>query len=340
MMKQSVDRIVKETIEKHNLIENGDTIVLGLSGGPDSMCLFDVLVKLSKDMDLKIQPVHVNHKMRPGAAERDQEFVESVCRKHGLECRTYIVDCLSMAQSQGMTGEEAGRKARYDAFYETAKSLTGNVKIAVAQNANDQAETVLFRLLRGTGTDGLAGVAYERYEVRAGGSFKVIRPLLDVFRSDIEDYCQKQKLDPVRDHTNDEAIYSRNKLRLELLPLLEREYNENIFDGLVRLSKIAAADKDYIWQQVEAEYQRVLISETKDQIIFDRQNLAELHDAIRHRIALKAFGQIGLTSDVSAERLAAADKIIGVKQGPKVVEFPRHYFIKVAKGKVIFAKMV
>lgn len=346
-----------ETITAYELIEKGDHIVIGLSGGPDSVCLFHLLLDAADELDLTIHPVHVNHKFRPGAAEKDQAYVESLCRSRGLECKSFTVDCNALAAATGMTSEEAGRKARYDAFYDTAMEIldadgTASVKIAVAQNANDQAETILFRLLRGTGTDGLAGIAYKRYE----RGICVIRPLLDIYRDEIEAYCEEKGLEPVTDHTNNEAIYARNRIRLELLPYLESKYNENIQQTLVRLGHIAAADKDYIWQQTQMAYEHTLIEDDAEassdeggasasggaggrEVVLDRAALAELHPAIRHRVVLKAFAEAGLEQDITAERLEAADKIIGRKQGPKMVEFPHGYQLKVAAGRVRISKM-
>jgi len=328
---------VRRTVEEHKLINKKQHIVMGLSGGPDSVCLFHILMRLSKEYEITIHPVHVNHKFRPGDAERDQAYVEGLCERYGLKCRTFVVDCNALAKELHMTSEEAGRKARYDAFYHVASEVSGgnfeNVRIAVAQNANDQAETILFRLLRGTGTDGLAGIAYERKE----RGFSVIRPILDVYRDEIEAYCQNNNLDPVIDHTNNEEIYARNKIRLDLLPYLEEKYNENMKEGLVRLGRIASQDKDYIWQQVEKEYGR-LAEELPGKIVMDRSELSQLHLAIRHRIMLKAFAKIGLDKDVSEERLKAADQIIDKKQAPKTVQFPRGYKITVAKGIVYFEK--
>ncbi len=253
---------------------------------------------------------------------------------------------MPLADETGRTGEEAGRKARYDAFCEVAEELVEKgasrekIKIAVAQNANDQAETILFRLLRGTGTDGLAGISYEREE----RGFRVIRPLLDVYRKDIEEYCDEAGLNPVIDHTNSEAIYARNKIRLELLPYLEREYNEKIAEGLVRLSNIAADDKEYLWREVAVAYGRLRTSGKGDggnidrDIVLDRDGLAALHRAIRHRVLMLAFNEAGLTQDVTAERLEAANKIILVKQGSKTVEFPRSYRLIVEQGQVKIGK--
>lgn len=359
-------RRIEETVEQRCLLMDGDHIVIGLSGGPDSVCLFHALTQLSISCrqaggeGYKIHPVHINHKFRPGAAERDQQYAERLCCEMARDskykdivfpCRSFTVDCNALARQLHMTSEEAGRKARYDAFFQVAEELaliseekkdeakTGKksvkgVKIAVAQNANDQAETVLFRILRGAGTDGLSGIAHRRREHRGKLSFDVIRPLLDVWREDIELYCSEAELDPVTDHTNNEAIYARNKLRLELLPMLKDQYNDNIHQTLVRLSANAAADKDFLWQEADKAYERIVL----DAGVFDREKLAETHEAIRHRVLMKAFAEAGLDRDISAERLVAADRIIMKKQGPKSVEFPQGYRLTVARGKVVIAK--
>ena len=115
---------VRETIKKHNLIEKGEHIVIGLSGGPDSVCLFNVLTELADEMELTVHPVHVNHKFRPGAAERDQKYAENLCKSRGIECSSFEVDCIKLARELGMTSEEAGRKARYDAFFSVAKEVS------------------------------------------------------------------------------------------------------------------------------------------------------------------------------------------------------------------------
>ena len=386
---------VRQTIRAHDLIHTGDHIVLGLSGGPDSVCLFHVLQRLAAELDITIHPVHLNHQFRPGAAEKDQAYVEALCAKAGTPCRTFVVDCNAMAKELGMTSEEAGRKARYDAFVQVAEEVrTDAIRIealqieasspdhprsviAVAQNANDQAETILHRILRGTGTDGLAGIAYQRDE----RGISVIRPLLDVPRTEIEAYCEENGLDPVTDHTNQEPIYTRNRIRLELLPELMK-YNENIVAGLTRMGRIAAADKEYLWQQTETAYRQLRFQEetpgaprcgdsaekcgapetpgasarsgkmddrgaptppgapdigASPEIVLDRAGLAQLPEAIRHRVIARAFGELGLTSDIFEERLRAADAIIGRKQAPKTVEFPRGHRLTVKQGRVIFS---
>ena len=322
----------------------GEHIVTGLSGGPDSVCLFHVLLSLQEELDLKLYPVHINHKFRPGAAERDQDYVENLCAEHGIRCTTVVRDCGKLAAELGMTDEEAGRKVRYDAFRSVAEEIAAgrdgespvspeHIKIAVAQNANDQAETILFRLLRGTGPDGLAGIAYSRSE----GRFRVIRPVLDITRSEIESYCRDNRLDPVIDHTNSETVYARNKIRLELLPLLERDYNPGIMSTLVRLGRIAADDKDYLWQQTEETYRQAVITEGEDSVALDLDKVRTGHRAVRHRLLMKALEITGLGSDVTEERLAAADRIIegDPDSGMKRIQLPHGYEIKTSYGRVI-----
>lgn len=352
------EKIIRETIREHNLIENGDHIVIGLSGGPDSVCLFHVLSVMAEDMDLTIYPVHVNHQFRPGAAEADQKYVEDLCDRFGLAANVFTVNCNALAAELGMTSEEAGRKVRYDAFFLMAEKIAedlggaARVKIAVGHNANDQAETVLFRILRGTGMDGLAGMAYSRDESRGDGedtgTYRVVRPLLDVWREDVEAYCEAKGLNPVTDHTNNEELYARNRIRLDLIPYIEEKYNTNFQEGLVRMAKIAAADKDYFWEETARAYEKLEVTSSSADDSIDGQGaggladanfvalnwrgLAECHEALRHRVILKAFGEIGLDKDITAERLEAADKIILGNVGGKTVEFPHGYSLSAGKG--------
>ena len=335
---------VLETIKTHELLEDGTHIVLGLSGGPDSVCLFDVLLELSAVKNFRIHPVHVNHKFRPGDAERDQEYVEELCRQRGLTCRTFTVDCNALAREEGLTSEEAGRKARYNAFFETAQGITqgfaqglaqelageleqhctqepsmpgtDKIAIAVAQNANDQAETILFRMLRGTGTDGLAGIAYKRYE----RGFAIVRPLLDVPRDEIEKYCEERNLSPRIDHTNNEAIYARNKIRLELLPMLREKFNPNIIETINRLGKNAAADKDYLAQQARDAYEEAL--EDADgrncTVEVTTAKLDRMHKAVRMRVYNYLLADVGMEENLTEGQLEAIEKV-RISQNPSAM---------------------
>lgn len=385
-----VKQKVFETIKKYDLLQNGMHIVLGLSGGPDSVCLFDVLCEIACEMNLTIHPVHVNHKFRPGAAEEDQEYVEALCRQRGLVCRSFVVDCNQLAREEGLTSEEAGRKVRYEAFIKTAAEIAGHaararnmdsaeqasfgkdagavgcanptargggaaavaaqekIVIAVAQNANDQAETILFRVLRGTGTDGLAGIAYKRYE----GDIPVIRPLLDVTRDEIEKYCEARNLSPRIDHTNKEAIYARNKIRLELLPYLAENFNANIIETIDRLGRNAACDKEFLNEEAERALMAALVCEDdstrgdngareakavrekdgeregggrrgadgehkyedstadKAETEIFVSKIKSLHRAVRMRVYNKVLTGIGMTENITEAQLSAVERVL------------------------------
>ncbi len=320
--------IILQTIRTQHLLEKGMHIVVGLSGGPDSLCMFDVLCSMAGEWDLKLYPVHVNHKFRPGAAEEDQDFVEKFCEAAGWPCRTFVCDCTAIARQAGLTPEEAGRKVRYEAFRQTAEDIAAapvpreQIAIAVAQNAQDQCETILFRLLRGSGPDGLAGIAYKRYDE---GGFAVIRPLLDVSREEIEAYCKERGLTPRRDHTNEETVYMRNRIRLELIPYLQEHFNPNIIETVNRLGRAAAADKDYLTHQADAvlsggQTDAALSGRSADAVLSGRpadaaanlkiETLRQLHPAVRMRVYQKAAKEAGLQEGLTAAHLDGMDQIV------------------------------
>lgn len=308
--------------------------MIGLSGGPDSVCLFHVLKALRGEMDFSLYAVHVNHRFRPGAAEEDQAFVERLCKREGVPCKIVVRDCPKIAAQLGLSGEEAGRKVRYEAFSEMAAELRSGgipmdqIKVAVAQNADDQAETVLMRLLRGTGPDGLAGIAYLRKEK----GLAIIRPLLDVWRDEIEDYCKAEELTPRIDHTNLEPVYTRNKVRLLLIPYLREHFNENISQALIRLAGIAAEDKEFLWKITEQTYKELMITSGSLRLA----GLAELDAAIRHRVILKAFGEAGLEEDITAAHLEAADRLVLAGKTGKTLDFPAGFRMTIDYGQVRF----
>ncbi|MEG0919206.1 MAG: tRNA lysidine(34) synthetase TilS [Anaerovoracaceae bacterium] len=336
-----VKQKIKEAIAKYNLINNGDTVIIGLSGGPDSLCLFDVLVDLRVSMDLKLHGAHVNHQFRPGNAEEDQLYVENLCQNNGVANWTKVVDCNKIAEEEAMTSEEAGRKARYDFFDTVANAIVEDgvardqVKIAIAHNLNDQAETVLFRVLRGTGTDGLAGIEYSR-TTPLGNT--IIRPLLDVTRGEIEEYCEQNNLEPRIDQTNFEPIYARNKIRLELIPYLEKHYNSNVIDTMNRLSHISKVDKDYIWIQVEKTVASSMLAKSKEICKLKLSVLQKAHNAVLSRVIMKSFGFIGLGKDITYSHLEQCIKIIREGQTPNEAHLPNGYVMQISYEEVIFIK--
>ncbi len=324
-----------QTIKKYDLLTKDMHIIIGLSGGPDSVCLFDVLCRLAAqkpELGLRLYALHVNHKLRPGAAEKDQRYVQELCQSRGVPCEVVTRDCGALASELGLSAEEAGRKVRYDAFSQAAAKLAAaagidrsRVAIALAHNANDQCETILFRILRGTGTDGLAGMAHKRYDKEG---FAIIRPLLDTSREEIEEYCRARNLSPRIDHTNSENIYARNKIRNELLPLLAAGYNAGITEALTRLGRVASCDRDFLHRAACAAFEQALLKppgaaaatsgfaapaggrQAAPELVFSTEILKTLHKAIRTRIYTMALERLGIEEGVSFVHLEALDGLL------------------------------
>ena len=236
--------IIIDTIIDGGLINEGSYIIVGLSGGPDSLCLLHALAQIGDPMDLTIIPVHINHKLRPEADEEELNVIR-ICDRLGLECETFEADCMAVAEELNISAEEAGRQIRYDVFDEVASSIEaqgvprGSILIAVAHNADDQAETVLFRLIRGTGARGLAGIPAMR---SSESGYTIVRPLLDVERSEIERYIEDNRLHPNIDSSNASNDYTRNRIRNELIPYIEKKFNPHFRRALRRYAQLAEAD--------------------------------------------------------------------------------------------------
>jgi tRNA(Ile)-lysidine synthase len=226
---------VKEAVRRYRLIEPGEKIVVGVSGGPDSVALLYCLYALSRQLRLNLHVAHLDHGLRRGSVA-DARFVQALAVKLNLP----FSSARARISRRGSI-EEAARQARLDFFFRVAKKIKAK-KIALGHNLDDQAETVLMRVLRGSGLLGLSSILPKREIL----GFTVIRPLLEVRRKDIEAYLKRKKIRPRRDISNSWDIYLRNKIRNRLLPLLEKDYNPGIRQALKNLAESAACDYAYL----------------------------------------------------------------------------------------------
>ena len=235
------------------MLENTGILVAGLSGGADSVCLVAVLKEIieKEQLDIRLLAVHVNHGIRGTEAERDEQFAKQLCRQLSVEYISRRVDVPSVAHQEKLSEEEAGRILRYRIFKEIAtqqeKHTGRKVKIAVAHHQNDQAETVLMNLVRGSSLRGICGIRPVRDNI--------IRPLLCVSRAQIEEYLTLQGLSYVTDSTNEELVYTRNKIRRELIPYLEKNLNPNAVQKLTELADSVLQAEEYIEQQAAGLYE-------------------------------------------------------------------------------------
>ena len=290
---KKLENIIGNTIKKYHLIENNDKIVVGVSGGPDSICLLDYLNKITKSPQfphlisepvgtLPMSPLnpgtsgdmvnivvaHVNHMLREEANE-DEKFVKNYCEKNGIEFYAKSIDVQKLANTNKIGTEEAGRLARYEFFDEVLKK-TGANKIAIAHNKNDKIETVLMHVLRGSGMEGLKGIEPKRGNL--------IRPLIECERFEIERYCEENQLNPRMDETNFENIYHRNKVRNVVIPYIQKEFNPNIIQTIERLSDLISLENEYMEKQMKKAYQEIVLEEKQKEIVIDLKkfNLQEI----------------------------------------------------------------
>ena len=345
-MTKRPEKVTERLILNTDLIEDGQTVVLGLSGGPDSVCLLYELLSLSgvrRYSGGAGNPVicaHLNHGLRGEESDGDEAFAASLCNRLGSPLELKRIDAAALAQERGMTVEETGREERYAFFDEVCEKLdSADPVIAVAHNRDDQIETVFMRILRGTGTDGLAGMPPRR---KSAAGFDIVRPLLGVPRCDIDDRLAFYDVKARTDGSNLQTDYLRNKIRLEVIPWFESHMWPGIRQSLLRLAENTAEDKSYF---------DAIVSETLDELFRDSDEggivalpaalLAGAHPAIRHRLIRAVFAELGLKRDIAAVHLAAADRLLqtwhekGEASG-KRVEFPFDYTFGIAGKEAVF----
>lgn len=319
---------VLSTINKHNLIQKGDKIVLGLSGGPDSVCLLHVLNRLKKDFNIEIYAAHLNHQIRGIEAQKDALYVSKLCEDMGIIFFVKSINVPKYCENEGLSLEEGARKLRYEMFYEIKDKIKAN-KIAIGHNLNDQAETVMMRIMRGTGLKGLKGIDYIRDNC-------IIRPILDVERNEIEEYCEAYNLNPRIDKTNLENIYARNKIRLDLLPYMKDNFNSNVIESIVRMSNSLKSDNDYIEKEAEAKFREVSNIKEKGFVEINLDDFVCLHDAIKVRVLRNSIKHIlGDTNFVDQRHIEDIMSLEDNSKVNKMLTLPRNIFVYRKKDSII-----
>lgn len=235
-LKNNAEEKVFAYIREHRMLAPGEKVIAGVSGGADSVCLLFVLLEWAKRTPLELGVVHVNHGLRPDAGE-DEAYVEALCRSHGLPFFPVHADMRGRAQEEKLSEEEAGRKIRYEAFAQAAERF-GAGRIAVAHNGNDQAETMLFHLFRGTGPAGLCGIRPVRE--------RIIRPILCLERQEIEEYLAEKGIAYCHDGTNDSDDYARNRIRHHILPAAEQDVSGGCVRHMMRTARLMAEEEDFL----------------------------------------------------------------------------------------------
>lgn len=317
-----------DSIIDSGLITSGSVIIVGLSGGPDSLCLLHALAQIADSFDLTIVPVHVNHKLRPEADE-EAENAAKMCDRLGLDCETFEADCEQMAKDLRISTEEAGRNIRYEIFDDVASQIEADgvnrdkILIAVAHNADDQSETVLFRLLRGTGVHGLAGMPLVRSSEMG---YMIIRPLLFIPREAIEKYIKDNKLHPNIDSSNFGTDYTRNKIRNELIPYLEKNYNPNIRQALRRYAMSAEMDdtllSDIAFTTMDGH---LIVDDDNGRVMLDITEIRDNPPAVNSRIASYVLQSLRLESNASYELITSIMGLIYSDNPSAALDLPNGF---------------
>ncbi len=316
-----MEDIVFETILENKLINEYENVVVGVSGGPDSMALLYLLLKIREKFDFNIIVAHVNHGVRGVEASEDESFVKRKTEDLNLPYYSRTVDMIAYGREKGITAEEAGRELRYGFFREILSNLGGG-KIAVAHNRNDQAETLLMRIFRGTGIDGLRGMEFKTGDI--------IRPILNISREDIEKYIEVNSIETVLDKTNLMPIYTRNKIRLELIPYIEKNFNPNIINTLWRLSQTSLMDSKFLDNYSQDKYKLLLKYKDINCIILDADLFKKLDKSIKYRVIRRSIEDIaGNIQGFGEQHIASIVNLFETGETGKETHLPNNIVAKI-----------
>ncbi len=312
---------VKRTIDRHHLLEKEDRLIVGVSGGVDSMVLLYLLNRLREPFALDLVVAHVNHGLRPEESQKEAELVRKESERLGLPFEYGQVDVKTFQKARGFSPQDAARRLRFRFFDELMNKRQAG-KVALGQNADDQVETVLLRLMRGSGLAGLKGILTFR-------DGRVIRPLLSVWRKEIESYAAEHHIPYLVDSSNLKKEYLRNRIRLELIPLIERGYQSNFKGALLKTSIILQEENEYLDQSAEEAYGRVIRLED-GRLSFNCSDFRSLHKAIRWRVVRKLLKRMIPESVADTSRwpdpLTLSQKLS--RDGSFYIEFPPGFFIE------------
>ncbi len=321
---------VKKTIVNYNLIEKNDSIVVGVSGGPDSITLLSILIQLKEEYNLTLYVAHVNHMIRQNAI-KDEEYVKQFCKKNNIDFFVKKIDVVGKAKIEKKGIEETGREVRYNFFEEVLKKTKSN-KIAIAHNLNDKAETIIMNAIRGSGLSGLKGI-----EPKRG---KYIRPLIEIERKEIERYCKENKINPRHDESNDDNKYTRNKIRNIVIPYIQKEFNSNIINNLNRLSEIVKENETFVENETIKVFKKIVVSEGKDKIEYNIKEFNNQEKVIQKRLILKGIETIlGNTQGIEKVNIEDIIKLFNNNIGNKYLMPNSKIKIGIKNKKIYFEKI-
>ncbi|MDX9871826.1 MAG: tRNA lysidine(34) synthetase TilS [Clostridia bacterium] len=326
-MEEFHSRIYK-VIREYNMIEPGELILAGVSGGPDSLALLHVLWALQKELSFRLHVGHLDHSLRGVQAEEEALWVKRTAGQWGLQCTLGKTDVSLLAREKKISLQDAGHQARKQFFESLQKDLDAQ-KIALGHQSDDQAETLLMNFLSGAGSEGLSGI------LPVQGDY--IRPLLFTDRADIEAYCEDHQLMPRRDPSNEKDIYLRNKIRLQLLPWLRENINPNLPDTLNRTARIFWTQEEYL-REITCQAAAVCLVTEAEKIKIRLKNFALQHKALQRRLVRKAYQLSGGKQGLSFLHVEEVCALILNKQVGKTLPLPGDILVEKEYDGVVFRR--
>jgi len=333
---KTLEQRVVNFIQEHNLFSAGDKLVVAVSGGADSVCLLHILAQWQRELGVELHVAHLNHQLRGAESDSDASYVSDLAHKLGVPATIERRDVAAYRDQKGGSLEEAAREVRYSFLAEVTRGI-GTSKVVVGHARDDHIETVMMHLLRGVGTAGLRGLqprSVLQYSEN-GGQLEVVRPLLEVTRQETLDYCQRYNLAPRSDSSNVSFSFLRNRIRLELLPML-RSYNPGVDKALLRLADIAGDDISFIEEQASLLWKE-LAREEGDVIYLDISKMVTSPRAMQRQIFRRAVKQLrGNLKDVEADHIEAMMDFLSKSAGKKMC-LPDGLTLSTEYGRLVLA---
>ncbi len=325
-------RSIKKTLETQLFVEKKSKILLAVSGGVDSLTLFDIFINLKEEYDFDLAVAHFNHKLREADSDRDQKFVEKVCGKNRIRIFNASADVEDYAKKKSLSIEEAARIKRY-AFFEKVCNDHDYNYLATAHTKNDLAETFLLNLFRGSGLHGLTSIPNRR---KLTNKCFVIRPLINLTKDELIEYANMRDMQWMEDKTNDELVYTRNKIRNLLIPEIVENYNPNFVNTIERTASIIKSANNFVKDYTEANFKKIFITAQQLKVEINSQFLDSYADIIQNELVRKTLSKyfnyhhapyeitervVALTSQNVNNKVEINDKITALKERGKIVIF-------------------
>jgi len=304
---------VKAWIDKHTMLTADDKILVACSGGPDSLALLHIFNELSAEYNISIFAAHLDHMFRGAESAGEAAFVVDFCQKNGITCFSAAIDVPKFIAQTGLSGADAARVVRYRYLRSVAADL-GGAKIATGHHRDDQAETVLINILRGAGSSGIRGIQPVNGEI--------IRPLLSVSRTEITEYCRVHHLEPRLDSSNLKTNYLRNRIRILLLPALEKQYNSGIKDALCRMATIIGDEHDFIQTAAVSLWDQV-VTEQANKIFIDGKKIKPVHIAVKRELFRMAIEKKqGYLTGISFHHVETLLELLSIGRVGSIAQLP------------------